>query len=200
MYAYGDGDPAGHNDPSGLAIQSEQTYLCGLFPDMQGCSCVQDSTTWCDVGGGGGGDGGGVGGSDEPDPGPAPPKCPDNILNFFDTMIPISTNLGTQWNSSSNAILALSAYESGWLAQHAQDLHNPFGLTKAGGNDLKFGSYEAAADLWSKNDGKYIQGIKDINQFADAIQPHYNTVNPAWKQTLKDVYQSVLKWRSICDR
>jgi hypothetical protein len=103
-------------------------------------------------------------------------------------MIPIATGLATEWNSDTNDILALSAYESGWLGQHSQDLHNPFGLTQAGGNDLTFSSYQAAADFWSKNFGKYIQNYKDIAKFADGIQPKYNTVNPAWKSTLKAVY------------
>jgi hypothetical protein len=128
------------------------------------------------------------------------PDCPDDKKNFFDTMIPIAANLADKWDSSTNDILALSAYESGWLGQHAQDLHNPFGLTQAGGNDLTFSSYQQAAAFWSKNDGKYIKGDKDIVTFANDIQPHYNTANPAWKSTLEDVYKSVLKWRSICDR
>ena len=122
----------------------------------------------------------------------AAPKCPDQISNFFKTMVPIAANLADKWNSSTNDILALSAYESGWLGQHAQSLHNPFGLTRAGGNDLNFRSYQAAADFWSNNDGAYIQGKKNIDDFADAIQPHYNTKNPDWKSTLESVYQSVL--------
>lgn len=115
-------------------------------------------------------------------------------------MIPLAAGLADKWNSSTNDILALSAYESGWLGQHAQDLHNPFGLTKAGGNDLSFTSYQEATDFWSGNDGSYIKGIKDISAFANAIQPHYNTVNPDWKSTLEDVYASVLKWRAICNQ
>jgi hypothetical protein len=126
------------------------------------------------------------------------PNCPPNIANFLSTMIPLANQLATTWKTGANDILALSAYESGWLGPHAQALHSPYGLTKAGGNDLSFSSYQSATDFWSSNDGSYIQGITDITKFAAAIQPHYNTANPAWSTTLVNVYASVLKWRVIC--
>jgi len=133
-------------------------------------------------------------------PGGAKPKCPDNIRNFFNVVIPIATGLAQKWDSSVNDILALSAYESGWLGPHAQELHNLFGLTHAGGNNLTFRTYQESADLWSKNDGVYVKGITDIKAFAAALQPHYNTVNPNWKKTVEDVHSSVLKWRVVCDQ
>jgi RHS repeat-associated protein len=194
-YAYVEGDPVNGNDPTGM-FNLPRDY-CEEYPNDPDCYCFPGGPNPNVSGFGLMGCGGPA---PDPEPAPAPPKCPDNIRNFFDTLTPIASSLADQWSSSTNAILALSAYESGWLGQHAQDLHNPFGLTKAGGNDLQFSSYDAAGDFWSKNDGKYIQGITEINQFADAIQPHYNSVNPSWKKTLKDVYQSVLKWRSICQK
>lgn len=128
-----------------------------------------------------------------------PQVCPDYIKKFLDTMIPLANQLATKWNTDTNDILALSAYESGWLGPHAQQLHNPYGLTNAGGPDIPFSSYQEATDFWSRNDGKYVQNQFSITDFANAIQPHYNTKNPAWTSTLEDVYTSVIKWRLACD-
>jgi hypothetical protein len=159
----------------------------------------------------GGGDGGSGGSTDDDSPPvgtpilwkrptkPTKPKCPQNIQNFFNIMIPIAAKLADSLNTSTNDILALSALESGWLDPHNQALHNPFGLTHAGGNNINFSSgYQGAANYWSKNDGSYINGVTDISQFASDLQPHYNTVNPLWASTVVDLYGSVLKWRAIC--
>jgi len=113
-------------------------------------------------------------------------------------MTPYANQLATQWQTSPNDILALSAYESGWLGPPAQSLFNPYGLTQAGGNDLSFTSYQAATNFWSSNDGSYIKGITATSQFATTIQPHYNTRNPNCASTLVSVYNSVLKWEVIC--
>ena len=137
----------------------------------------------------------GGGGGDEP---PDPPACPGYIRNFFNVAIPIANQLASTWSTDPHYILALSAYESGWLGTHAQSIHNLFGLTNKGGNDLHLSSYQASADFWSKNDGKYIEGDASIAAFSQDIQPHYNTANPDWTQTLVSVFTSVLSWRVIC--
>jgi len=130
---------------------------------------------------------------------PPPPQCPKNIQNFFNIMIPIATSLATSLSTSANDILALSSLESGWLDAHNQALHNPFGLTNAGGPNINFtGGYQAAADFWQKNDGSYVEGIFDIAQFATSLQPHYNTVNPSWTSGVIKQLKSVEKWRAIC--
>jgi RHS repeat-associated protein len=133
-----------------------------------------------------------------PDPGPSP--CPRNIRNFFNVVIPIANQLASSLSTDANYILALSAYESGWLGQHAQDLHNLFGLTRGGGRDLNFSSYQASANYWAKIDGPHIDGDASIAAFSQDIQPYYNTVNPAWTQTLVNVFNSVLAWRVKCDQ
>jgi RHS repeat-associated protein len=142
-------------------------------------------------------------------PVPTPPTavnadCPQQFQNFFNLMVPIANSLAATWNTNANFILALSAYESGWDpvysgASHNTPINNPFGLTNAGGPDLTFPTLQDAANFWSANDGKYIQGTQTIAAFATAIQPHYNTKNPVWKTKLMQVYNSVLQRRKKCN-
>ncbi len=71
-----------------------------------------------------------------------PAVCPDYIRNFFDTLMPVFRDMADETGTDARYFAALSAYESGWLGQHAQDLHNPFGLTNAGGNERERGDQE----------------------------------------------------------
>jgi RHS repeat-associated protein len=199
-YAYVQGDPANYGDPSG-----KDEFFCGDGTDSiydGGCylgnPCDPYASSFdplgpiipsvaCSVG---------VLAFVPP---PAPPKCPKNIMNFFSIEIPYASQLANTWSTSVNDVLALSAYESGWLNSHNQNLHNPYGLTNAGGNNINFTTgYQAATNYWSQNDGSYIKGVTDIAKFAANLQPHYNTVNPGWAATLQMVYASVLYWRAIC--
>jgi RHS repeat-associated protein len=58
--------------------------------------------------------------------------CPDYIKNFFQTLMPVFRHMADQTGANPKYFAALSSYESGWLGNHAQGLHNPFGLTNAG--------------------------------------------------------------------
>src|SRR5712691_4606166 len=64
-----------------------------------------------------------------------PAVCPDYIRNFFDTLMPVLRDMPDETGTDARYFAALSAYESGWLGQQAQDVHNPFGLTKGGGKE-----------------------------------------------------------------
>jgi RHS repeat-associated protein len=85
---------------------------------------------------------------------PPKKKCPPNKQAFFNALGDIFKSMAKTANTDADFIAALSAYESGWLGPHAQDLNNPFGLTAAGGNDLSFSSYQGAADYWMNKAGK----------------------------------------------
>ena len=115
-------------------------------------------------------------------------------------MIPIAQDMAKELKTDENFILGLSAYESGWLNQHNRDLHNPFGITNAGGNNLNFPSFQAAADFWTKQWGQYVTNVKDMKTFAQRLQPHYNSVNKSWTTTVQSVEKSVVAWRKVCDK
>jgi hypothetical protein len=106
--------------------------------------------------------------------------------------------MGQEAHTNPAFIAALSAYESSWLAEHARSLHNPFGLTAAGGNDLSFPSYEAAAKYWLHHAGREHKGfasvVRDINtidKFAAALRDAgYNAANPEWSSDIAKVYRT----------
>ena len=202
-YAYVQGDPANYIDPRGLFIEQAPP----LDPSSGG-----DPLACVDIPGGDLALMAGYPGCAGPDPGqapsplptrapPPPDPCPGYIRNFFNVVIPFATTIATKWSTSVNDVLAVSAFESGWLGQHAQDLHNLFGLTNKGGANRNFpGGYQDSANYFSAHYGTYIQGKTDINAFAAALQPHYNTHAAYWIGTLINTYTSVLKWRIICDQ
>jgi RHS repeat-associated protein len=132
--------------------------------------------------------------------------CPDYINNFFQTLMPVFRDMADQTGADGRYFAALSSYESGWLGKHAQALHNPFGLTNAGGTDLNFSSYSAAEDYWLNDAGTNRQGYADavqdattISEFANALHDAgYNNVTGTWTQDVINQLSSVDKWMGIC--
>ncbi|MBV9266851.1 MAG: glucosaminidase domain-containing protein [Acidobacteriaceae bacterium] len=202
-YGYAVQDPTNYTDSSGLAvtcfIKSNGAFTCvDNVPPVGG-----------DPGGGGGITPTGQQPPQKPTPtepgptDPGPPPCGMKYYNFFNLMVPFANQLAQKWNTDPNFILALSAYESGWDpiyagSSHKAPINNPYGLTQAGGNDLTFKSLQDATNYWSNNDGQYIKGDQNIAKFAKDLQPHYNTANPAWQNTLVSVYNAELRLRKQC--
>jgi hypothetical protein len=67
-------------------------------------------------------------------------------------------------------LLALSAYESGYLDDHNAALNNPFGLTEAGGNNIKFKSIDDAIAYWKSQYGDQVRGVKSLEEFAERLR------------------------------
>lgn len=74
-----------------------------------------------------------------------------------------------RFRTNEDFLMALSSMESGWLDPHNQDLHNLFGVTKAGGNNLNFPTYQKAADFWIDNFGDNVRGAKTMDDFVAGI-------------------------------
>jgi len=134
-------------------------------------------------------------------------KCPAQKQAFFNTLGPIFTDMAREANTDPNFIAALSAYESAWLGPHAQELNNPFGLTKAGGNDLSFKSYADAADYWMYSAGRdangyasLVSGTTTINAFLSAAQNGgYNAATKSWASDIANVYRtSIVPFAGVC--
>ena len=127
-------------------------------------------------------------------------KCPPNIKAFFQTLGPAIKGMASNLHTESNFIFALSAYESGWYGAHAQSLNNPFGLTKGGGNDIKFESVSSAASYWESRIGPAVQGAKSMQSFiSDLRSEGYNSVNSNYDKKLSATYETVKKYSSNCD-
>jgi hypothetical protein len=147
---------------------------------------------------------------------PAKRSCPADQQRFF-TNISLYQWIADQARTDVNYIMALSAHESGWNGPHSQELHNLFGTTKAGGRNLSYPSYKAAANSWVNNYASWVRGASTINQFVDKLLNHvppyninrygdYRTAivggqfkNPALKgaRTI-GTYQSVLYFKGVC--
>jgi hypothetical protein len=122
-------------------------------------------------------------------------------------MKPIFQDMSNETGVSPLFFAALSSYESAWLGSHAQSLHNPFGLTNAGGNDLSFTSYANAEDYWMYGAGRtkdgyagVVKGDNTISKFAEDLKnAGYNNVNGDWSQKVIDQLTSITKWMKLCN-
>ncbi len=224
-YVYVMNDPLDNVDPSGLMISTptpappdfSSRFSFGVIcnPDGDWSYTGTPGQTPCNsivnqlIGGAtlnwqsGGGHGGGAAGV----PGSQNPGCPAYISNFFQKMVPVFNGMSQETKNTNPAFFAaLSSYESGWLGSHAQDLRNPFGLTNAGGLDLKFGSYTAAANFWLFKAGRdrtgyarFVTGALTIAKFAAALQAAgYNNKTGSWAADVRNQFGSVQKWMGIC--
>jgi hypothetical protein len=102
-------------------------------------------------------------------------------------------------------LLGLSAHESGWLDEHNWPLRNPFGLTDAGGPNLRFNSFRSVIDYWEKLFGPRVKGAKTVDEFLDALgkgKQKYNSADPDWRAKVKEAIDSqykpwhIPKWRA----
>lgn len=75
-------------------------------------------------------------------------------MNPFVANLAVYQNMANTLNTNADFLMALSSMERGWLDPHNKGLHNLFGVTEAGGNNLSFPTYQAAAGYWVKVFGK----------------------------------------------
>ncbi len=108
-------------------------------------------------------------------------------------------NMAKTLNTNADFPMALSSIESGWLDPHNQGLHNLFGVTEAGGNNLSFPTYPAAADYWVKVFGKDVHNTTSMDSFAAGLRAAgYNSVNKNYDHELKRQLAAVIKYKTAC--
>ncbi|MGD0007080.1 MAG: hypothetical protein ABSE93_00840 [Terriglobia bacterium] len=129
------------------------------------------------------------------------PSCNDakNNRNRFFQQLPGLTSVASQLNVPTNFIVGLSSYESGWLDNHNFALHNLWGLTNAGGNNLNFSSFQAGNTYFVNNVGPYIQGAQRLSAFFSGLKNEgYNSANPAYWTTLQNRISKIPMWEAAC--
>lgn len=128
------------------------------------------------------------------------PNCDAGKQAFFDDILPLVRPLAKRLNTDENFLLALAAFEDTWGQDvHNKKLHNIFGITNAGGNNLAFTSYVACVAFWERTYGPKVQGAQTLDAFIEGMKlAKYNSVNKKYYDTFRGVYQSVLKYRSVC--
>jgi len=129
------------------------------------------------------------------------PECPERYRKFFEN-IGLYQYMAIQLRTEVVFLVALSAYESGWRNSHNDALHNLFGVTNAGGNNLRYKSFQAAADDWIRRFGQYVSGAETMGQFNQGLRnvpPHgYNAVNSDYYNTLKSMVETVKRFAERC--
>jgi len=114
---------------------------------------------------------------------------------YFNNVYQLIHDMAQRLNVDENWILGLSACESGYLDGHNTGLHNPFGITDAGGHNLNFKSYEEAAAYWESHYGDTVRNATSADDFLNRLghtpKGAYNSVNPAWKSSVSKVIDSV---------
>ena len=145
--------------------------------------------------------------------------CPASQARFFGN-VALYRSVATKAKTSVDFVMAISAEESGWNAQHSQDFHNLFGITHAGGDNVRFETYDQSATYWKDHYASWVSGAKTIESFVDALlnhKPPYNrnlygdyrtlilggTLSlrqfPGKKATpTPGTYNSVLKYEALC--
>lgn len=131
----------------------------------------------------------------KPNPDPA---CMPKMTPFFANTI-IYVAMAKELQTDPDFIMALSSMESGWLDPHNQSLHNLFGVTNAGKNNLAFASYQKAADYWLEHFGPFVKGARTMDDFAAGLKKaKYNTANPDYYTHLKNQLKTVIKFKTVC--
>ena len=154
-YVEGEGY-ADHTAFEYVGLTDAQVEALGLCDSCQWSGLGFSFSPQGSGGAGAGGGGGGIGGGGR--------SCGAQFKRFFGNFS-IYQSMATTLNTNVDMIMAVSAYESGWLGQHAQDLHNLFGLTNAGGNNLSFSTYQASANYWTQHIGPSVQGTQTFDSF-----------------------------------
>ncbi|WP_230166652.1 hypothetical protein [Roseomonas sp. CECT 9278] len=134
--------------------------------------------------------------------GRSPTGNPAHVDAYFDRAYEPMRALADRLGTRVEFVLGLSSYESGWLDTHNTGLNNPFGLTRAGGKNLRFDSIDAAVRYWERLYGDQVRGAATAEEFADRLLGRrngqqvagwrvYNTVNPDWRARMLANIRSV---------
>jgi hypothetical protein len=141
--------------------------------------------------------------------------------------------MGKDLNVDPTFIMALALQESGWGLSHVFEtnsssgglpLNNLFGLTYAGGDNIRYNTVADSAIAWEDNWGKYLQNHPTtIQEFVNDLTSdpnHMYNASPNWKvsitggsyrnpfprgvgntpvKTTPGTYHSLLKAMSLCD-
>jgi flagellum-specific peptidoglycan hydrolase FlgJ len=111
---------------------------------------------------------------------------------FFETMNPIANAMAAALGIPDTWILGVSAHESEWMAKHARENNNPFGLTHKGGRNVDYDSLQKAADYWMRRFGRAASEARTPEEFAQRLfEAGYNSRDPDWRQKIVGAIHSV---------
>ncbi|SMC28105.1 hypothetical protein SAMN02745857_03120 [Andreprevotia lacus DSM 23236] len=126
--------------------------------------------------------------------------CNPNFQEFFDAYIPLIRPMARNLATNEDFLLALVAFEDTWgRDEHNKLLHNIFGLTKAGGRNLHFPTYQACIDYFTTKYKQHFYGVSTLQDWIAGMKKvPYNTVNPVYYIKFTNTYLSVVKHKGEC--
>jgi hypothetical protein len=130
---------------------------------------------------------------------------------FFNTLDAKLSRLSDELGLPREYIEGLSAHESKYWGEHGEELNNPFGLTQAGHNNLRYQSVDDAIAYWKKQYGDQVRGATSPEDFVQRLQGkkngvrqkgwhQYNVKDPAWEAKVLGMITSVKRRRVIWQR
>jgi flagellum-specific peptidoglycan hydrolase FlgJ len=123
--------------------------------------------------------------------------CTKQFTDFFGNLS-LYRDVASKLKTSAEFVMAHSSWESGWLGQHAKDLHNLFGLTRAGGRNQRFGSYQEGADQYVKILTPHVSGAQTIDDFVSGLQKAGYNANKGYYATIKNQLGDLRRHAADC--
>jgi hypothetical protein len=77
-------------------------------------------------------------------------------------------------------------------------IHNLFGLTKGGGRDLHFATFQEGFDYIVNHFAQFFQGVKTVDDFLEALKKIGWNSNPKYPDTIRNRIKSVKKHAAEC--
>ncbi|HVC60011.1 MAG TPA: glucosaminidase domain-containing protein [Acetobacteraceae bacterium] len=123
------------------------------------------------------------------------PVPPPQVAQFFENRA-IYEEMAKRLDTDAEFLMALSSWESGWGDAHNRALHNLFGVTNHGANNLSFASDQEAADYWVTHYGSYVRGARTMDEFIAGLRrAHYNP-HAGYYDNVKKRLETVRKYRN----
>lgn len=195
-------DSAGLDDepPVHLGVTA---CLCGGYPEDYGGACPPSDR--CPVNGLRGdqietedGSGSELGDDDGRDPAKPCNDANNNRSRFFE-QLPLLRSVAAALNVPEDYIVGFASYESGWLDNHNFALHNLWGLTRHGGRNQSFPTFQAGADAFISTVRPFVENSASISAFVAGLrQQGYNARNPRYDADLTNRIENIANWESIC--
>ncbi len=125
--------------------------------------------------------------------------CPAYVSDAFTRLVPLVRPMSRRLGIDEDFLLTLSVHEHGWSDAHNDALHNLFGTTLHGGNNLSYASDEASAASWEARYGGGVRGSKSIEDFTAKLRAMgYNSADPGYDQKVITTYKTVVRLKSSC--
>ncbi|MGI4802812.1 MAG: hypothetical protein ACRYG8_54035 [Janthinobacterium lividum] len=126
-------------------------------------------------------------------------SCPAYLAAFFGRFVLLVRPTAKRLGIDEDYLLTLAAHEHNWSGAHNDCLHNLFGTTHAGGNNLAYESDEEAVQSWETHYGGGVRGSKSLTDFVARLRAiGYNSNDPDYDHKMAQTYSAVVSHKAAC--